>query len=313
MNYRNKDVFLLCLLLTTFLGVSLYRSLTPMIFNLSASSKSNQILNLVNLYEPIHENFTCVLTKYLLDIVQTTICVHSEIDSVSRSIIQQKIWEEAHLKRLFTFLIREPQFSLIDVGANIGTYTMFGAALRRFVVAIECFKPNLDRIRKAVQLGNYQKNVVLIGNAIYKESGKYLKIESVPDNIGGQSVITNNTMSYSDTDLYIVKTIRFDDILPVLKENGIREAIMKVDIQWSEIFLCETCQETFAYVNISVVFMEWAIRDIYVRRMIKLLTCLSERGYYPTSDMCAILRYENAFVSWPSDVYWIKVGYSPRC
>jgi FkbM family methyltransferase len=147
--------------------------------------------------------------------------------------------------------------SFIDAGANIGTYTMFAASFGRLVLSIECFKPNIERIRKAVQIEKVQDKVILIGNAIFSQSGKYLQMKSDPYNVGSQAIIVDSNMNNSDTDMYVVKTIRFDDILPILKEKNIRNAVMKVDIQWSETFLCESGNETFDYVNIPVVLMEW--------------------------------------------------------
>jgi len=78
------------------------------------------------------ENFTCVKTKYLLHLVQTTICVHDQRDALSNQVRRDKIWEEHLLIPLFTILIRYPQMSFIDAGANVGGYTMFAASFGRF-------------------------------------------------------------------------------------------------------------------------------------------------------------------------------------
>ncbi|CAF3875397.1 unnamed protein product, partial [Adineta steineri] len=78
--------------------------------------------------------------------------------------------------------------ALIDIGANIGTYTMFAAALGRFVIAIECFEPNYVRVAKAIQIENLRNNVILIGNALYSKAGQHLTLTSDPGNIGSQGV-----------------------------------------------------------------------------------------------------------------------------
>jgi FkbM family methyltransferase len=270
-------------------------------------------MDIIDLQENPKENFICIKTKYLLHIVRTTICVHGPRDVVSRSLLKDRIWEEQHLIQLFGFLIRYPQISLIDVGANLGTYTMFAASLGRFVLAIECFKPNIDRILKAVQIEKVQDRVVLIGNAIFSESGKYLKIESDLDNIGGQAIIANSTVKDSNNDVYTVKTMRFDDILPILKQKNIRNAVMKVDIQWSEAFLCETGGKTFDYVNLPVVLMEWVVIGRYDDRMHKVLKFFVRRGYIATTNMCEVLDEKDAFRSWPNDIYWMKMDRSEIC
>jgi FkbM family methyltransferase len=203
--------------------------------------------------------------------------------------------------------------SFIDAGANLGTYTMFAASFGRTVVSIECFKPNIEKIRKAIQIEKLQDKVVLVGNAIFNESGKYLKMQSDPFNVGSQMVIVNSNMNQSENDIYVVKTIRFDDILPVFKAKNIRNAVMKVDIQFSEVYLCETGDKIFNYVNIPVILMEWEQSPHYVTRMKGVISNLVGRGYVATADMCTTLNVSDAFRSWPSDIYWMKMNRSEIC
>ena len=101
-------------------------------------------LNIINLREDSKENCTCIKTKHLLHLVQTSICLHDDRDAISNAIQKEGIWEERYLIELFGVLIRYPQMSFIDVGANIGGYTMFAASFGRSVVSIECFKPNIE-------------------------------------------------------------------------------------------------------------------------------------------------------------------------
>ncbi len=270
-------------------------------------------VNLIDLEKESKENISCIKTKYLLHIVQTTICLHDGRDAVSNIIAKEKIWEERYLIELFGFLIRYPQMNFIDAGANLGAYTMFAASFGRHVLAIECFKPNIDRIRKAVQIEKLQDKVTIIGNAIYAESGHYLKMKSDPFNVGSQAIIVNSNVNQSNNDTYVVKTIRFDDILPVLKEKNIRNAVMKVDIQWSEIYLCQTGSKVFDYVNIPVVLMEWDIGARHDERMRYVLKFFIGRGYVATADMCKLLDERDALRSWPSDIYWMKMNLSEIC
>jgi FkbM family methyltransferase len=270
-------------------------------------------LNIIDLHEDLKENFTCIKTKYLLHIVQTTICLHDNRDAVSNIIQRDKIWEERFLIELFGILIRYPQMSFIDAGANLGTYTMFAASFGRFVIAIECFKPNIARIRKAVQIEKVQDNVVLVGNAIFSDTGKYLQMKSDPFNVGSQAIIEGSNMNESNNDMYAVKTMRFDDILPILKARNIRNAVMKVDIQWAESFLCQTGNETFDYVNIPVVLMEWDRVPHYRDRMRIVLNFFTGRGYVATADMCKVLNQQDALNSWPGDIYWVKMNQSEIC
>jgi hypothetical protein len=110
-----------------------------------------------------------------------------------------------------------------------------------------------------------------------------------------------------------VKTIRFDDILPIFKDKNIRNAVMKVDIQWSEIYLCEAGGKIFDYVNIPVILMEWDRVSHYTIPMAIVLQFFIGRGYVATKNMCDVLDQRNAFHSWPSDIYWMKMNLSEIC
>lgn len=318
-NYR----FLLFIPAVLFIGI-IYHSnkmgrVLPMIYirlEESIYSETTNVyksLNIINLHEHSKDNIDCIKSKHLLHLVQTTICLHDSRDAVSNIIRNKRIWEESYLIQLLSILIRYPQMSFIDAGANLGTYTMFAASFGRTVVSIECFKPNIEKIRKAIQIEKLQDKVVLVGNAIFNESGKYLKMQSDPFNVGSQMVIVNSNMNQSENDIYVVKTIRFDDILPVFKAKNIRNAVMKVDIQFSEVYLCETGDKIFNYVNIPVILMEWEQSPHYVTRMKGVISNLVGRGYVATADMCTTLNESDAFRSWPSDIYWMKMNRSEIC
>lgn len=277
-----------------------------------AGAPSFKHLNIIDLKKQNDNNFTCITTKRLLLVVRTTVCTHSLVDGVSKSIINNKIWEENLVSSIISLLGRYPDAAFIDAGANIGTYTMFAAAFGRDVISIECFKPNLERIKKAIQIEHLENKVVLVGNAIFSESRKYLKIESIPGNIGGQAIIVNSTVQ-NTSDIFVVKTIIFDDIFPLLQWKNIRRLIMKVDIQWSEVYLCETGSRIFTTIDIPVVLMEWAVVPQYKNRMQKALECFTARNYIATKDMCTPLDHKAAYHSWPFDIFLVKKNSIRMC
>ena len=142
---------------------------------------------------------------------------------------------------------------------------MYAAALGRFVLAIDCFGPNINLIHRAVQLANVANRVVLIQNAIFSHSGEYLRLSNDATNIGGQEInvsaknITNQSII---NDPYIVKTIKFDELLPILIARGVRGAIMKIDIEGSESFVVESGSQIFDLLDIPFIQMEWfKVRD----------------------------------------------------
>jgi len=82
--------------------------------------------------------------------------------------------------------IRWLHLYFINSGANIGTHTMFGAALGRFVFAIHCFSPNFVRLYWAIQLANAYDRFVFVQNTFVTHSGPFFLLKADTRNIGEQ-------------------------------------------------------------------------------------------------------------------------------
>ncbi|CAF1572167.1 unnamed protein product [Adineta steineri] len=291
----------------------IYFQLKRNIINISSN------IHVVDLYATTPAKFQCIKTKKLLNNISTTICLH-EIkrdkyvsgaygDSIS-------IWEEKQVTRILQLLTRHPHLHLIDIGANIGTYTMYAASLGRFVLAIDCFAPNIIRLRRSIQLMNLFNQVVLIQNAIFNHSGQSLRLSIDTRNIGGQRIHLLNNYSYkynlSTKNPYIVKTITFNEVLPILNAYGIRSALMKIDIEGSEHFVMEKGNQIFDTLDIPFIQMEWTIVKQYINRVKLILDFFNKRNYDPMTDSCQILN-QNEYTQWPDDIYWLKRNTSNFC
>ena len=282
-------------------------------YTLAESSQLSSNVHLLNLSLRVKTKFRCIKAKTLLNRVGTTICLHDSSNDMYVSGAFQReesIWEEEHVKRMLELLIRHPHLHFIDVGANIGTYTMYAAALGRFVLAIDCFRPNLLRLRRAIQLENVSDRVVVVQNAIYLHSGQTLRLSINTKNIGGQAVSTfvrphPLSSNLSARDPYSVRTIRFDEVLPILVARGVRRALMKIDIEGSESFVFESGSGVFDAVDIPVVQMEWFQIALDEERVSVVISFFERRRYRPVSVKCEALKLDK-YGTWPTDIYWLK-------
>ncbi|UJR08020.1 hypothetical protein I4U23_012298 [Adineta vaga] len=275
--------------------------------------KVSSIVNIVDLNVPMTENFTCVKTSELFNDTRTTVCVHNRTDFLSSLFLSNQLYESNHLKLLFRILLRYPEMALIDVGANFGIYTMFAASMNRFVIAIECFQPNYNRIVKASQIENVQKNIILIGNAIFSASGEYLQLSKYPENVGGQGIQGTSKVNQSLNNPYIVKTIRFDDILPIIKHTQLRTFLLKADIEGYEYYIFESGKQVFDYIDVPIIYIEWyqiAHNQAFGMYVVEFLT---KRNYTPTEDACKVLNITNALKGWPINVFWVKMNRINMC
>ncbi len=309
--------------LTCILFIVLYASQKSSLFSIYLfsdtrifSSKPTTFIDRVDLNIITNESFKCVKTKLLLKKYRTTVCVHqvSRDRDVSGLLISSGIWEEKLVTHFVRILSIYKQYAFFDIGANIGVYTMYAASLGcSNVISIECFRPNIERIRRAIQLEHVQQRVILIPRALYNKSNIYLSLRAnIQNNIGSQRL--TNEVSKNDKDPLVVKTIRFDDLISIVNERNISNAIIKIDIETSEHFLCQTGQLMFDQINIPFVMMEWAniktistkanlIRDFFVNR-----------HYLPYNSETCQPQKETNYALWKSqDIYWIKNSYEHLC
>jgi FkbM family methyltransferase len=272
-------------------------------------------VQIINTSKPIDASFRCIKAKKLLRFVSTTICLHETVNDMYISAAfegDDSIWEEGGVSLTLILLMYHPHLDFIDIGANIGTYTMYAAALGRFVLAVECFGPNVDRLHRAIQLTNVVNRVVLVQNAIYSHSGEFLRLSSNSTNIGGQEIkISTNRTGLTD-DLYTVKTIRLDDLYPILASRGIRGAIMKIDIEGSEHFVMQGGSRIFDSFDIPIVQMEWMIIRRNTSHAHTVMDFFIERNYEPRSFFCRLLN-TTWYSKWPKDMFWIKKNATNYC
>ncbi|CAF2056853.1 unnamed protein product [Rotaria magnacalcarata] len=282
---------------------------------ISSNSKivTSHELNIIDLNIRIVENFTCFKTNRLFQVIRTTICVHNRTDFVSAYYYGNSIYEQDALHLLFRIFLKYQHLGLIDVGANIGTYTMFAAAMNRFVIAIECFRPNYMRIVKAIQMEKLQQNVILIGNALYSQSGHKLSLSQDPTNIGGQAIYDSSPINKSLDNPYVVKTMRFDDLLPIIKETKKRSFLLKADIEGSEYHIFESGKQVLDYIDIPIIFMEWDKIRYHKARATNIINFLTTRQYIATIDTCKQVNATVPIEQWPVNIFWTKMNGSEIC
>ena len=96
------------------------------------------------------------------------ICIHDvEHDRfVSGTISHGGFWDmqEVHLFR--NILHQDPELNVIDIGANIGQFTLLAAYEGRKVVSVEAKLKHIEMIHHALVVNGYQSQVTLVHNTI---------------------------------------------------------------------------------------------------------------------------------------------------
>jgi FkbM family methyltransferase len=252
-------------------------------------------VNIFDLKQPM-------LPKYVYDkiecrksapyVVITTLCVHPKEKDihVSGSILNIGAWEDHVLRPFIKYVSNHSDWLVIDVGAQIGQYTLYAAKMGRKVITIEPFHDNIQRIHKAATLEKITDNIILIKNAVSNKRNDIKKLNFDPVNIGGQGLLDhlNKTHVKNETDKYLVETIIFDDIIPYIpymcdsNKEKFKKALIKIDIQGLEPYAFENAKLLFDSIDVRIILMEWGLfpeMPNELEKILKMLDFLYERNF----------------------------------
>lgn len=125
-------------------------------------AKQERQCNVYNLSSPVEHvtegEFDCVQLRIK---PKTTICLFSDEDDVhvSRHIREDGLWEPHEIRLFQNLLYQNADLSVIDIGAQLGEYSLLAATMGRQVVAVEPMPASIRRFHQAVKLGRLEKQV----------------------------------------------------------------------------------------------------------------------------------------------------------
>ncbi|XP_050394343.1 uncharacterized protein LOC126812128 isoform X2 [Patella vulgata] len=288
------------------------------ILDLHASSIGRRRLSLVkeylaNLpsYFQLHDlrskvndaGFNCTVSKTA---PRFPVCVYEpEADQyISGALLSGGVWEPYLTKVFQIALTKHPNAVVIDIGANIGYFSLLAAKMGHNVIAVEPVAENVRRFHKGVQLNNFQDSVNLLKNAMSNRH-QNVSLSVNKSNQGGIKVIEN--VQEGET----IPTITLDDLLFVMTPN---EAIIKIDIEGYECKALSVSKQFFNTIHVPYIFMEW--QQMFKNRhqaspcpissIHHLTDMLARRGFVPHEVHTGIeLNVERSTTIWRvGDIYW---------
>ncbi|XP_064617242.1 uncharacterized protein LOC135481335 [Liolophura sinensis] len=239
---------------------------------------------------------------------QVKICIYppNEDAIISRSLLFNGTWDEDTLEDFKVALTSDSELGLIDIGANLGTYSLVAASMGRPVVAVEANHFTAIRMKRSVEINNFRDRVSIIQAAIMPERG-YARMEIPEGDIGAAYPIAIDKDIITDKDRHdhlIIKTMRLEDIVPYVK---FKSAILKMDIGGEEYGVLHLADRLFDVRQIKYVFMVFSPNKGEQLGRSRGVRFLQERGYIPkisTRHSQMFMGLEND--SWPSHLVWIK-------
>ena len=255
------------------------------------------------------DNFTCVTLK-----VETApfICVYDRPEKdvyVSAAILKGELFEAGNVRLLESELKKDPELGFIDIGSNVGQFSVVAAAMGRKVLSVEALQAHVRMLARAAVRNGFQDRMKIVHNAA-SDSYRTVSLVTPPGNMGMTRIKTNQGQGYVAV-AEGVPTILLDDLASVVH---FRRAIMKLDIEGEEVPALSHSSKLFDAVDIPLVFMEWwggeKPYELYrspeqVAMVNTVLEFLTARGYrvYDTAKRPSSL---DQWKKWPFEVLWIK-------
>ena len=303
---------------TTWSSVPVFSANFPNTFRFNGSAVATPSLpvrrycNVVNLAaQPQPFPVTIVNLTYIPSI---KICIHpnylKQDRSISGTIARGTVWESWIVDQMRHALRQDPSMGLLDIGANIGQYSLIAGKMGHQVVAVEALQRHVSMLHKSIQLNNIQDNVVLVHNAL-SNSRKTVSIAHIKGNYGGSFLVNSSSVESpnevtNDIETNVpVQSIFMDDLLEVIP---FKKAVLKMDIEGHEPYAILGGKKLFEEIQIPYIFMEFGqlTTQHYETRKDetrKMLTFLRSRQMVAYDFQWKPLPPDD-FHMWPWDVYF---------
>ena len=278
---------------------------------------NTSIENYVNIPVPADsadKSFECLQGK--LDTMTFPICIFNPYFDIHVSAWIKKndgaMWEGKNILKLLTELgPPHDDAGFIDVGANIGVFSLSAAHAGHKVVSVEPMPAALRRFKQSIKLGGIGELVQVVQAALSNDT-KPLYLLRGRLNKGGSHLVPESECSsgiFSSCDTnHPIPLFHIDDLTKVIT---FKTAVMKVDCEGFEYRVFKKAAKLFDTVNITYIEMEW----MHIKKFIKydllrpeaeeLTQFFKTRGYGVFSlkgDSLADVHWKD----WPDDVAWKK-------
>lgn len=174
-------------------------------------------------------------------------------EHVSANIIAHGHWE-THVHHAVLALIR-PGFRIIEVGANIGYYTLTMAdavGAEGFVTAFEGNPRMAGLVQRSVLLNGYASRVHIVPKAALDQQG-HIDFVVSRRNSGGGYVSIWEQNPYDDGETLKVEAVRIDD------QDVERVDLIRIDAEGSEPFILRGAEAVLKTNPDIILCLEWSV------------------------------------------------------
>ena len=225
------------------------------LFSLGRSSGTVTTLKPMLEFPPIQPH-SCVKLSTLQG-VTATICVRPDDGFISKAVLTRGAWGPQLVTNMLRALTLYHDAALVDVGCNIGMYTLMAAGMGRRVVAVDAVAENLAYVHASLKKDGRTDLVTLLHNSV--SNNKNLTLYPILHdelNPGATKQVSANKLIYSN--MMASGPPTHSILLPTLFSSTPSSTIvLKMDIEGWECraLLARGVFNTGKF--IPFIFMEW--------------------------------------------------------
>lgn len=278
----------------------------PLILGYDSIPKSADAAHFILKYsQQIHPPVQCIPFNTVRG--KIPICVHENPNEYITGIIRKTgNWEKGISQSLQNILAVNPDYAVVDIGANLGMYSLLAANLKRPALAIEAMGINIEKFHQSIVINHFEKLITLVTRPL---SDKYetIQLTAGVSNLGMSRLLNwGQNMAGLDKDRYNTEsktTVLLDDLIDLMPR---KKAVVVIDVEGNEGRIIRGGQKFFDSIHISHVFMEWNLLNRLDQQY--LVAFFSKRNYKPynspsfTSELAV-----SKSASWPANIYWKKI------
>lgn len=252
----------------------------------------------------VKSNASCVPLKNLH---QTTyICLFEPRDDFkfSHALLTSGQWDRNLLREFRLLLARKQDLNLLDIGSNLGIYTLTAAMLGHKTVCVEPFGPVIPPFHKAVVLNKFQDKIILLPNAISKDH-EFVKLSHIAKDMTSAVVSPAHEEDLTLENIAtqkIVSAITWKELANFLP---FKKIVLKYDISLRNHNnnLITEAKDLFSTLDVQYVFMHWSN---FLLDAASIVSFFTTRSYIPRKEVFGTKLSLLDFPKWRGGVIWEK-------
>ena len=221
------------------------------------------------------------------------ITLYNDNDYISSWIDKYGVWEENNTNYILDLMTdnQNTDAIIIDIGANIGYYSLLSAAMGYTCYSFEPDPSNFEKLNSSITLNNFDNKIKLYKNALSNKANETIILSTVGGPIVNHGCLTllQDFIPTSSNTVPVV-TLKLDDVI----DKNDKILLIKIDVEGFEPEVIEGSLKLIKSGNIQHILIEISPKFRKIEDYIKMICILVQNNYTKiiNLDTRKILHYE---------------------